>query len=60
MSYTSFIHRMVHFEQIRVKAICKGVKTFMDDVNNRFKVGVQDNGPGIVKKQIPLIFGKLL
>jgi DNA topoisomerase VI subunit B len=21
---------------------------------------VQDNGPGIVKKQIPLIFGKLL
>jgi DNA topoisomerase-6 subunit B len=26
----------------------------------RFKVGVQDNGPGIVKKQIPLIFGKLL
>jgi DNA topoisomerase-6 subunit B len=28
--------------------------------NNRYKVGVQDNGPGIVKKQIPLIFGKLL
>src|SRR5262244_519536 len=27
---------------------------------NRFKVGVQDNGPVIVKKQIPLIFGKLL
>jgi DNA topoisomerase VI subunit B len=27
---------------------------------NRYKVGVQDNGPGIVKKQIPLIFGKLL
>src|SRR5438093_13641154 len=23
---------------------------------NRFKAGVQDNGPGIVKKQIPLIF----
>ncbi len=28
--------------------------------NNCFKIGVQDNGPGIVKKQIPLIFGKLL
>ncbi len=28
--------------------------------NNRFKISVQDNGPGIVKKQIPLIFGKLL
>jgi DNA topoisomerase VI subunit B len=27
---------------------------------NRFKIGIQDNGPGIVKKQIPLIFGKLL
>lgn len=26
----------------------------------RFKVSIQDNGPGIVKKQIPLIFGKLL
>ncbi|MGC4004428.1 MAG: ATP-binding protein [Pirellulales bacterium] len=26
----------------------------------RFKIGIQDNGPGIVKKQIPLIFGKLL
>ena len=28
--------------------------------NNRYKVGIQDNGPGILKKQIPLIFGKLL
>jgi DNA topoisomerase-6 subunit B len=28
--------------------------------SDRYKVGVQDNGPGIVKKQIPLIFGKLL
>ncbi|MBI3463752.1 MAG: DNA topoisomerase VI subunit B [Planctomycetes bacterium] len=27
---------------------------------NRYKVGVQDNGPGILKSQIPNIFGKLL
>jgi DNA topoisomerase-6 subunit B len=27
---------------------------------DRFSVGVQDNGPGILKKTIPLIFGKLL
>ncbi len=27
---------------------------------NRYRVGVQDNGPGILKKQIPNIFGKLL
>jgi DNA topoisomerase-6 subunit B len=27
---------------------------------NRYQVDVQDNGPGILKKQIPLIFGKLL
>lgn len=26
----------------------------------RYRISVQDNGPGIVKKQIPLIFGKLL
>jgi DNA topoisomerase-6 subunit B len=30
------------------------------DSGNRFRMGVQDNGPGIVRKQIPLIFGKLL
>ena len=28
--------------------------------NNRYKVSIQDNGPGIMKKTIPLIFGKLL
>lgn len=28
--------------------------------HGRFRISVQDNGPGIVKKQIPLIFGKLL
>ncbi len=27
---------------------------------DRYRVTVQDNGPGIVKNQIPLIFGKLL
>jgi len=27
---------------------------------NRFKIAVQDNGPGIVRKQIPRIFGQLL
>jgi len=27
---------------------------------NRFRVAVEDNGPGIVKQQIPRIFGKLL
>jgi DNA topoisomerase-6 subunit B len=26
----------------------------------RYRVGIQDNGPGILKKQIPLIFGRLL
>ena len=28
--------------------------------SDRYRVGIQDNGPGIMKKQIPLIFGKLL
>ncbi|MEN1679136.1 MAG: DNA topoisomerase VI subunit B, partial [Planctomycetota bacterium] len=28
--------------------------------SGRYRVGIQDNGPGILKKQIPLIFGKLL
>ena len=31
-----------------------------NEAGNRFAVSVQDNGPGIVRKQIPLIFGKLL
>ena len=35
----------VHIEQVK---------------NDRFRVAIQDNGPGIMKKQIPLIFGKLL
>jgi DNA topoisomerase-6 subunit B len=32
----------------------------VDMQNDRFKVTVEDNGPGIVKKQIPNIFAKLL
>ena len=28
--------------------------------DKRYRVAVQDNGPGIVKKQVPKIFGKLL
>src|SRR3989338_7334836 len=27
---------------------------------NKFKIVIEDNGPGIVKEQIPRIFGKLL
>ena len=27
---------------------------------DRFRIAVQDNGPGIVRKQIPRVFGKLL
>src|SRR5205807_1273339 len=27
---------------------------------DRFRVGVEDNGPGIVKAQVPKVFGKLL
>jgi len=34
--------------------------TLEPTTNQRFRVSVQDNGPGILKKQIPLIFGKLL
>ncbi len=32
----------------------------IDMQNDRFKVIVEDNGPGIVKSQIPKIFAKLL
>lgn len=33
----------------------------IDQINeNRFKIVVEDNGPGIVKEQIPRVFGKLL
>ncbi|MDX1778710.1 MAG: ATP-binding protein, partial [Thermodesulfobacteriota bacterium] len=28
--------------------------------NDRFRIVIEDNGPGIVKRQIPNIFGKLL
>lgn len=32
----------------------------IDMGNNRFRVIVEDNGPGIVKQNIPFVFGKLL
>lgn len=32
----------------------------VDMGNERFRIIVEDNGPGIVKKQVPRIFGKLL
>jgi DNA topoisomerase VI subunit B len=32
----------------------------VSESGNRYRMSVQDNGPGIVSKQIPLIFGKLL
>ena len=32
----------------------------VDMQNDRFRISVEDNGPGIVKKQIPNIFAKLL
>jgi DNA topoisomerase-6 subunit B len=36
------------------------VVEIIDMQNDRFRVIVEDNGPGIVKKQIPKIFAKLL
>src|SRR3990167_6930204 len=37
------------------------IKIEANDIqNDRFEVVVEDNGPGIVKEQIPRIFGKLL
>jgi DNA topoisomerase-6 subunit B len=32
----------------------------LENGDSRFRVAVQDNGPGIVRQQIPKIFGKLL
>ncbi|GAH88116.1 unnamed protein product, partial [marine sediment metagenome] len=36
------------------------VRIDQTDAEDRFRVQVTDNGPGIVKEQIPRIFGKLL
>ncbi len=37
------------------------VEVVVEDLgNDRFRIAIQDNGPGIVKRQIPNIFGKLL
>jgi len=41
--------------------ILPDIKVKVEDLGaDRFKVVVEDNGPGIVKQQIPRIFGKLL
>jgi DNA topoisomerase VI subunit B len=41
--------------------ILPDVKVFIEDIGDeRFKVTIEDNGPGIVKEQVPKIFGKLL
>jgi DNA topoisomerase-6 subunit B len=32
----------------------------LEIAENRFRIAVQDNGPGIVQQQVPKIFGKLL
>ncbi|MFP6671582.1 MAG: DNA topoisomerase VI subunit B, partial [Pirellulaceae bacterium] len=41
--------------------ICPEIWVQIDQLKqHRFLVAIQDNGPGILKKQIPLIFGKLL
>ncbi len=41
--------------------ILPDIKVELVDLGNgRFRVMEEDNGPGIVKKQIPNIFGKLL
>ena len=34
--------------------------TITELAENRYRIAVEDNGPGIVKQQIPKIFGKLL
>jgi len=36
------------------------VKQLQEDRDDRFVVRVEDNGPGVVREQIPKIFGKLL
>ena len=37
------------------------IRVFIEPTtDDRYKVTVEDNGPGIVKEQIPRIFGKLL
>lgn len=36
------------------------IVSIVDMQNDRFRVTIEDNGPGIIKKQIPNIFAKLL
>ena len=41
-------------------ATTPGIVEITEVSENRYRVAVEDNGPGIVKQQIPKIFGKLL
>jgi DNA topoisomerase-6 subunit B len=41
--------------------ILPDIKVEIDEVSDsRYRIAVQDNGPGIVRQQVPKIFGKLL
>jgi DNA topoisomerase-6 subunit B len=42
------------------KILAEVIVEIIDMGNNRYRVVVEDNGPGIVKEQIPNIFAKLL
>jgi DNA topoisomerase-6 subunit B len=52
------LHVEVH--DLALEAIAKAKDAELTKGEGRFLVVVQDNGPGIVKAQVPKIFGKLL
>ena len=47
-------------EELRVAPELKIKITKTSETEDRYKIVIEDNGPGIVKEQIPNIFGKLL